>query len=234
MPYHIKAERAPEKVLVTGDPARVRWLSSQLLESPETLSESRGFPLVRGLYKGSEVAIAAHGIGGPSAAIVAEELRKIGARIVIRLGTAASLAEDLDVGDVVVASGAGSTPGGGATSLYYQGVCPPASPDPLLAAELLGAARARLSKVFVGPVFSSDSFYAEDRALAERLRSLGFLAIEMECYTLFSLSWLRGFKSACILVVSNKAGSHEAADERLLNARMLEAARAALEVLSSS
>ena len=234
MPYHIRASRSPERVLVTGDPTRVPWLSSQLLESPETLSESRGFPLVRGLYKGSEVAIAAHGIGGPSAAIVAEELHKIGASVVVRLGTAASLIEDLDVGDVVVASGAGSTPGGGATSLYYQGLCPPASPDPLLAVELYKAAKARFPKALMGPVFSSDSFYAEDESLAKRLKSLGFLAIEMECYTLLSLSWLRGFRSACILVISNRAGSHETADERLLGLRMLEAARAALDVLSSS
>ena len=234
MPYHIRAERAPARVLVTGDPARALWLSSELLESPETLSETRGFPLVRGTYRGSEMAIAAHGIGGPSAGIVAEELYSLGARAVVRLGTAASLSEDLKVGDVVVASGAGSTPGGGATSLYYQGLCPPASPDPLLAARLYEAARARFPRALLGPVFSSDSFYAEDEGLSRRLRSLGFSAIEMECYTLLSLSWLRGFRSACVLVVSNRAGSREGADERLLSSRLLEAARLARDVLSSS
>jgi len=64
----------------------------------------------------------------------------------------------------------------------------------------------------VGYVVSSDAFYAEDPGFVELWRRRGALAVEMECATAMALGWLRGFRTGCVLVISNVVGRHEAVD----------------------
>lgn len=189
-------------VVVCGDPARVDLLSN-LLDEAKLLSSHRGFKVVSGLYRGREIALASHGIGGPSAAIVFEELRMAGAERIVRLGSAGGLRQDVRIGGVVVATGAGYLQGGCAIGSYAPGFCLPASPDIELTANIMESLREHGIEFVAGPVFCSDAFYMESRELAERLAKLGFVAVEMETATLFALGNLRGFKTASVLVASN-------------------------------
>ncbi len=234
MPFHIEAASAPERFLITGDPDRASMFAERLLSGPELISRSRGFLVYRGEFRGVPVGIASHGIGGPSALIVAEELRQIGARVFVRVGTAGSLTGELQVGDVVVLKGAGTTYGGAGLALYYPyGHCPPPSPDPELTLLLLEGARAHGLRARLALAFSSDSFYAEDPQTAEKLRSLGYQVVEMECAGLLSLANLRGLRAACALVVSNLIGDRTRANAEALRPSLLGVASAALEALIS-
>ncbi|MGC9112653.1 purine-nucleoside phosphorylase [Acidilobus sp.] len=228
MPYHIRAERVPEGVLITGDPLRADRFTS-LLERPRLINDNRGLRTYVGFYKDKEVAIAAHGMGGPSAAIVVEELISIGAKKIIRVGTAGAISPELRPGDVLVADAASSTYGGAGLGLYFGPICPPSSPDPELTYRLLQELSKLGVKVAKGPVFSSDSFYAESNVLG-LLKSLGFKAVEMECATVTALSRIRGVSAACALVISNSAGSLQS-DQTLVDKGLTSAATASLEVL---
>ncbi|MGC9209788.1 MAG: phosphorylase [Acidilobus sp.] len=236
MPFHIEASSIPERVLLTGDPDRADVFASSLLRDPELLSRTRGFRVYKGYFDGVPVGIASHGIGGPSALIVLEELRMIGARIFIRVGTAGSLESSLRVGDVVIVKGAGMTCGGGGLALYLPyGMCPTTSPDPLLTTALYDKALELGLDPKLVLAFSSDSFYAEDAdAYAKVLSSLGYKVIEMECGGLLALANIRGLKGACALVVSNEVGktSSRPSPEALMPS-LLNAARAALRALTS-
>ncbi len=222
-PQHIKASRkdVSKYVIVVGDPARAIFIANNFLENYRLINEARGFLIYTGTYRNLEISIAVHGIGAPSAAIVFEELRALGAKIIIRLGTCGGLIREIDVGDFVVATGAACN-FGGTLGQYFGWMVPPASPDPVLTTILINEAKKR-GRTFVGPVYSSDAFYAESPNFAEKLSATGLIAIEMETATLFSLSWYRGYKSAALLVVSDnlvvpgkeRLRSHEELENRI-------------------
>ncbi|MET1102229.1 MAG: purine-nucleoside phosphorylase [Pyrodictiaceae archaeon] len=233
-PQHIRAPigSIAEDVVVVGDPARARFLAEGLLEDARLVNEKRGFHVYTGFYKGLRVSVAVHGIGAPSAAIVFEELRAYGARRVVRLGTCGGLVEDLDIGDFVVATGALYNPGG-TLGQYYQGVCPAASPDPELTL-LVAEEASKRGRTRLGLVFSSDAFYAEDPMFAKRVSRLGAVAVEMEAAVLFSLSWMRGYRAAALLIVSDNLvvpGKEELRSHEELEEYVARGGEAVLEAL---
>jgi 5'-methylthioadenosine phosphorylase len=233
-PQHIRArpEDVSKYIVVVGDPARAKFIAENFLEKPKLVNESRGFLIYTGDYKDVKVSVAVHGIGGPSAAIVFEELRFLGAEVMIRLGTCGGLIKDIDIGDFVVPTGAAHNPGGTLWQ-YFGDIVPPASPDPRLTVYLIEEAKKRW-RTFVGPVYSSDAFYTEDPELAKKLSKMGIIAIEMEVATLFSLSWARGYKAAALLVASDNLvvpGKERLRGHEELEDKMRLAAEAVLEAL---
>ncbi|MCY0868045.1 MAG: purine-nucleoside phosphorylase [Desulfurococcus sp.] len=224
MPIHLRDAShgdISENVIAVGDPARVDLLSS-LLSDVKTVNLHRGFKTVTGFYKGRKVSIATHGIGAPSAAIVFEELHQLGAKRIVRVGTAGGVRRDTRIGDVVVATGASYTVNGCGLGQYMPGLCGPAAPDPLLTARIIQELEERKLSVKKGPVFSSDAFYAEDPSIAERLSRYGIVAIEMEAAILFTLGWMRGLETSCVLVISDVLHGEEAMKEFLSTKELAE------------
>jgi 5'-methylthioadenosine phosphorylase len=203
-PVHIKAPEGSiaDMVIVVGDPDRAK-LISEMLEDAKLVNEHRGFLVYTGKWKDVRVSIAVHGIGGPSAAIVFEELRMYGARTIVRLGSAGSLKHEVKIGDVVVVSGATYYCGGAGLSGYMQHGCLASSPHPLLTSVIYDELLKAGIKPHLGPVVTSDSFYAEEENFARFWAERGAIAVEMECATLFSLAWMRGYAAAAVLVISD-------------------------------
>src|ERR1700754_3486049 len=97
-PFHLRpvAPVAP-RALLPGDPGRALALAQVVLGD-----DRRMFNHARGLWgysgtglDGAPLMIQATGMGGPSAALVLEELAKLGVRSAIRVGTARALVDDL-------------------------------------------------------------------------------------------------------------------------------------------
>jgi 5'-methylthioadenosine phosphorylase len=208
--YHLDAEEAPERMIIMGDPQRVQMVS-KLLRDPILVSKSRDLFVYKGYYNNVEVGLAAHGMGGPSAAIVIEELIKLGTKYIIRLGTVGSIVNEIDIGDIIVPTGGSFSYGGAGLGLYFNNICPNTAPSYELLYELVNELNKKKIKYYIGSVFSSDSFYAESNYI-DTIRKLGFIGVEMECATLFALSNLRNIKSACILVVSNNVIKNKVGD----------------------
>jgi 5'-methylthioadenosine phosphorylase len=234
---HLKARPGDiaEDVIAVGDPGRVDLLS-QLLQDPRVVNEHRGLKVVTGWYKGVRATIATHGIGCPSAMIVFEELGKLGARRIVRVGTTGGLRSGMRPGDIVVATGAGYTQGGCGLGQYMPGVCGATSPSPVLTARIMESLARLGGRFTAGPVFSSDAFYAEDPSFAERMSHLGFVAVEMEAAGLFALGWARGWETAAVLVVSDVLTSEEKVflTTRELADKFMLVGRAVLEVFAGS
>ncbi len=212
--YHIRLQKGqvPEFVLLPGDPDRLK-LISPLLSDVRVLSENREYASLVGSYHGVKVGVVSTGIGGPSAAIALEELWRVGVKYAIRVGTTASIRDDVNVGDVVLARAAVRNDG---ASKYYIPQEFPAIPDFGLTLEMYSVltrmSRALGIRYHVGLVSSDDAFYMEDDEFIRRLSSMGVTNVDMETATLFAVGMVRGVAVASIMAVNGNLVSGPAFD----------------------
>jgi len=184
-----------DRVLLPGDPGRALRLAQALLEAPRMFNHNRGLWGYTGQAPdGQPLTIQSTGMGGPSTAIVVAELIDLGAERLLRVGTCCGLREDLELGQLLVASEAISDDG--TSRALGAGERVPASEG--LRSALLGTGLAGAE----GAVVSTDLFYgAEDREAV--WLEAGALAVEMEAATLFTLAARRGAEAGCALIVSD-------------------------------
>jgi uridine phosphorylase len=192
-----------KRVLLPGDPGRALALAQDLLEQPLMFNHNRGLWGYTGnAADGEPLTIQSTGIGGPSAAIVLEELIALGAERAIRVGTAGALDPTLELGDVLVVQRALAADG----TSRALGASEWTTADATLLAALCTAAQGSVS----GAVVSSDLFYEVGEARFGGWRSAGALAIEMEAATLFALGALRGVAVAAVVAITDRlAGPRE-------------------------
>jgi uridine phosphorylase len=186
-----------EIALIPGDPGRVDRIAAQC-EYVEEVSENREYKVVNAAYDGTPVTICSTGIGCPSAAIAVEELHNVGVETVIRVGTTGALQADIEIGDMVVATGAAKEEG---TSKRYESVAYPAVPDYGVLTELVDSAEANDEEVHVGPIVSDDAFYNENPEFVEDWEAANLLCIEMEASAVFSLARRKGMRAGAICTV---------------------------------
>ena len=144
---------------------------------------------------GELLSVQATGMGGPSTAIVVEELIGLGARTLVRIGTCGALDPRLALGDLVVAREVIARDG---TSRALG------AGDRVAGDRALGAALEEEGSVAAsGPTVASDLFYDERSGVVAGWREQGAVAVEMESAVLFRLAELRGVRAACVLAVSD-------------------------------
>lgn len=146
-----------------------------------------------------DVGVVSTGMGCPSIDLIVTELIRLGAQVLLRIGTSGSLQHHIHTGDVVVATAAVRDEG---TSRHYLPLEFPALASwPMLCASQRAAARRSVrGQVHFGPVHTKDSLYAREfrfgpqREQHERYEQLltqaGVVATEMECAHLFVLAQL--------------------------------------------
>ena len=91
--------------LLPGDPGRLEHIK-KFLTDVEELAYHREYRSLRGKYKEMPVLALSTGIGGPSAGIALEELKNIGVRYAIRIGSCGALQKDIPLGELILAEGA--------------------------------------------------------------------------------------------------------------------------------
>jgi uridine phosphorylase len=213
-------------VLLPGDPARALAVAQALLDEPP-----RMFNHARGLWgytgtapDGELLTVQATGIGGPSAAIVCEELIGLGATTLVRIGTCGALGLDIELGTLLAVERALPADGTSA-ALGADGAI---EPDPSLLARLVADAGARPATVA-----TSDLFYDPREDATTAWIERGAVAVEMEAATVFQVAARRGVAAACVLGVSDvptAEGAARTTDEQLaeLGVRVGEAGYAAV------
>ena len=183
--------------LVPGDPGRVDRIAAMCDES-ELVAENREYRVVNVTYDDRELTLCSTGIGCPSAAIAVEELANVGVETFVRVGTTGALQEGIEIGDMVVATGAAKDEG---TTKRYESETVPAVPDYDVLSALVDAAEANGEDVHVGPIASDDAFYAETDAYVEDWEAAGLLSVEMEAAALFTLARRKGLRAGAICTV---------------------------------
>lgn len=182
--------------ILPGDPARLDRIALQL-ENVEELAFNREFRSLRGTYRGMPVLAISTGIGGSSAAIALEELRRIGVTAMIRIGSCGALQENIALGDLILACGAIRDEG---TSRAYADIRYPAVPDTVLLRGCMDAAAERNWEYHVGIVHSHESFYIDTNdSESAHWSACGALGADMETAALFTAGRLRGVRTASIL-----------------------------------
>jgi DeoD family purine-nucleoside phosphorylase len=207
MPVHIHptAPLAP-RALLPGDPGRALALAQLVLAEPKMFNHNRGLWGYTGTAAdGEPMTIQSTGMGGPSAAIVLEELCDLGLTQAIRVGTCGALSADLALGDLVVADAALACDG----ASRALGADRRVAADARLAAALRAAAGPEPldgARVHSGAIATTDLFYERDLPRVRAWREAGALAVEMEAATLLQVGRLRGIEVACLLAVSDVFG----------------------------
>ncbi|PHQ44919.1 uridine phosphorylase, partial [Halorubrum sp. C3] len=136
---------------------------------------------------------------------------RVGVETFVRCGTCGALQADMEVGDMVVATGAAKEEG---TSKRYEDEVYPAVPDYDVLTGLVEAAEDNDEEIHVGPIVSDDAFYNEDDEYVADWNDANLLAIEMEAATVFSLARRKGLAAGAICTVDGNlvAGSQKGAD----------------------
>ncbi|MFB6074193.1 MAG: nucleoside phosphorylase [Haloarculaceae archaeon] len=199
-----------DAVLLPGDPERVEKIV-EAWDDHELVAEHREFRTATGTYDGTPLSVTSTGIGSPSAAIAVEELARVGADTLLRVGSCGAIREEASVGDLVITTGAVRQEG---TSKEYVREDYPAVADYRVVSALVAAAERLGHDYHLGVTCSTDSFYTgqsrpgfggfEARDSDERLRELreaGVLNFEMEAASVLTLANVYGLRAGAVCTV---------------------------------
>ena len=184
---------------IAGDPNRVPRIAEKM-KNPVELSRYRGLVSYRAHTPGGVgVTVATSGMGTPSTLIVVEELAKLGAKCIIRIGTCGGVNPEMNTGDVLVPYGAVRDD---LCSTNYAPLQYPAVASPEVYQALVSSISTLLpaDRVRTGIVWSTDIYY--DRRdgnplnVWTRCRVAG---IEMESSLLFVFAESQGIRAGSIL-----------------------------------
>ena len=194
-------------MLLPGDPGRALRLAQALTSEPKMLNHNRGLWGYTGVAAdGGPLTIQSTGMGGPSAAIVLEELIALGARRLVRVGTCGGLQAGLELGELIAPDRVLPLDG---TSRAITGSTDPLVPDAKLLERLDGRR---------GPVATVDLFYDDSPEYPAEA-----VAVEMEAATVLAVARRRGVAAAVLLVVSDLLAGGERkriGDDELLAAEL--------------
>ncbi|PNY82901.1 purine-nucleoside phosphorylase [Deinococcus koreensis] len=228
---HVRAqpgEVAPY-VLLPGDPNRARLIAETYLQGAREYTSHRQLLGFTGTYQGVPVSVQTTGMGCPSAAIVAEELSRLGAKTLIRVGTLGGATPKVAPADLVIATAA--VPNDGTTRQLLGGApyAPAASFEVVEAA--VQAARRLEAPHHVGLVMTEDAFYASTPEHARLWASRGVLGFEMEASAIFLVAAQRGLRAGCLTACSNDIGDPQLVPDDVLAAGVDRMVRVALEAI---
>jgi uridine phosphorylase len=209
-----------DRVLLPGDPGRALALAQVVLGDDRLM-----FNHHRGLWgytgtaaDGAPLTIQSTGMGGPSAAIVLEELARLGVRRAIRVGTARAIAADLAPGALLAATEVRAEDGtsrallaaAAEPAVVLDGATPTLALDPGLSAALAAATP------HAGPLATHDVLYAPDAgARRAAWRVAGALAADLETAALAAVARRHGVAFAALVVIAADASGARADDEAL-------------------
>lgn len=210
--YHLEVspgDVAPS-VLLPGDPERVETVVEDW-DDHEIRGDHREYRTVTGTHEGTPISVTSTGIGSPSAAIAVEELARVGADTLVRVGSCGSIVPEAAVGDLVITTSAVRQEG---TSTEYVREEYPAAADPQIVSALVAAAEELEYDYHLGITCSTDSFYAgqsrpgfdgfearDSEANIDELREAGVKNFEMEAASILTLASIYGLRAGAVCTV---------------------------------
>ena len=210
--YHLEVtgDDVADSILLPGNPERIGTIT-ELWDDATAVASHREYRTSTGHYDGTPISATSTGIGGPSAAIALEELARVGCETFIRVGSCGAIQPEVDVGDLVITSGAVRQEG---TSKEYIGSDYPAVADHEVVSALIAAAERLGYDYHVGLSMSADSFYAGQGRpgfdgyeapgsdeLVETLRNANVTNIEMEAATILTLASIYDLRAGAVCAV---------------------------------
>lgn len=201
---HISAPEGAfaKTVLMPGDPLRAKFIAETFLTDIKLVTSVRNVFGYTGNYKGKPVSVMASGMGMPSIGIYSYELFTFyGVENIIRVGSAGSYRDWLNVMDVTLAESAVSE----SSFARVQGGCTDSKilPSKELNDVIISTAKELGTNCKLSTVHSSDVFYTEYTTWQERAEKTGGDCVEMESFALFHNANVCGKRAACLLTISD-------------------------------
>ena len=195
-------------VLMPGDPLRSQFIAENFLENPVLVNNVRGVQGYTGTYKGVKVSVMASGMGMPAIGIYSHELYNgYGVENIIRVGSAGSIQDHINLYDIVLAQGA-CTDSNFAHQFHIPGTFAPIASYELLS-QAVRICQEEGATFHVGNVNSSDVFYGDHTGVPEglgsvyALKKMGVMALEMEAAALYMNAARSGKRALCICTISD-------------------------------
>ena len=195
-------------VLMPGDPLRSKFIAETFLENPVLVNNVRGVHGYTGTYKGVKVSVMASGMGMPAIGIYSHELYNgYGVENIIRVGSAGSIQDHINLYDLVIGQGA-CTDSNFAHQFHIPGTFAPIASWELVTAAVK-AAEEHGATYHVGNINSSDVFYGDHIGVPEgldsvyALKKMGVMALEMEAAALYMNAARYGKRALCICTISD-------------------------------
>lgn len=229
--YHLALSRSQlagaTVALLPGDPGRVEGIARTApLTDARRLASKREFHTWLAHAAGRPVIVTSTGIGGPSTSIAVDELAQLGVTTFVRIGTTGAIQPDIDVGTVIVTTGAIRLDG---ASTHYAPIEYPAVAHHEVVSALLAAASALGVPARAGVTCTADTFYPGQERVdsftgyvprrfqgaTEEWRRLGALNYEMEAATLLTLASVMGLRAGCVagVIVNRSQSEHVTPDD---------------------
>ncbi len=140
------------------------------------------------------------GVGAPLTSMLLEELTAFGVKKFISIGTAGSLQEHIEIGDIVVCDRAIRDEG---LSHHYLPDSKYAYPSGELTEKIKDSLDKLEIKYHTGPSWSTDAVYRETIAEIKHYQEEGVATVEMETSALFSVAEYRGVQIGAIFTISD-------------------------------
>ena len=207
MSVHIESNKddIAETVLMPGDPKRCEYIARKFLANAKLINNVRGMTGYTGYYKSKKITVFPSGMGNPSMGIYSYELfDKYNVEYIIRIGTAGSYTEELDVYDTVLVDECYSE----STYAYCQSLEKTNIEKPSLQLNkaILETAKKMGRKLTVAKAHSSDVYKREEKAkvlVNDAIQKEKCKCVEMESYALFHNAKVLNKQSACLLTISD-------------------------------
>ena len=216
MPIHLRAEPSDyaPAVLVPGDPHRAKYIAETFFETgARCVNDERGMLGYTGTFNGRPISVQSVGMGCASAAIYYSELIQLGAKRIIRVGTAGGLSPGLRMADTVIAISATADDPMVAQLTNGEAHAPTATWS--LVERSVELARATGATVHVGSIVSSGLFYDPREGMMQRWRDRGHLAVEMEAAVLYTLGAIHKIETLALMTISDLIAADEGTSQRI-------------------
>jgi uridine phosphorylase len=205
MEWHIKCDpnEISRYIFCPGDQKRAKKIADQL-DTSHLVTESRGYTVYSGEYKGVFMTVCGTGMGGPAVAIGVEELAHMGGDTFVRVGSCGDFQEGPKPGDVIPSS---ATVRAGGTGNSYLPPIFPAVPTFSVLRSLVEASEVLKIPMTVGVGIAGDSFYGpRDADQFLRLKTARLVFVEMESDTLFIVGAVRGWRTGALFASDGAPG----------------------------
>ncbi|HAF61902.1 MAG TPA: uridine phosphorylase [Anaerolineaceae bacterium] len=193
-------------VLVPGDPGRVEVFASHMDEAKK-VAHKREYLTYTGKKDGVPISCTSCGLGPSPTAIGTEELIRIGAKNIIRMGTCGAIQPFMKAGDIILVTGA--VRGERATEEFISIDYPAIASHYIVRASIEACQRLGLT-YHLGLVRTHDAFYLESpwafgdyKTRLQPWVGLGVLAVENEAATMLMIASMQGVRAGAILLSSD-------------------------------
>lgn len=195
-----KINEIAKTVLMPGDPLRAKYIAENFLDNYKLVNKVRGIYAYTGNYKGKQLTIMASGMGMPSIGIYSYELFKFyNVENIIRIGSAGSYVEDLNVKDLVLVDKSYSDSSYAYVQSGYSSNNIESNKE---INDIIETTSKELNiKIKKENIYSSDVFYHDKTD--DFVQKNDLKAVEMESFALFHNAKVLNKKAACILTISD-------------------------------